>query len=752
MSFSLSANTDGRRAKALAERHARLRELPLVALFFLVAAIVTTYPLIRKASYAIPGGLGDPAMVTFLLAWNADRLADGLRGFWDAPFLYPHQHTIAYAEHMFGVAIFTAPLQWLTRNAVLVYNIAFLGSFVLAGVGMYALTRELFGRKDAALLAAIAFVFNPYRASQITHLQVLMAGWMPLALWGLHRYFASGSRHALAAFATAFVLQAWSNGYFLFFFAIATAVVIAVELVSPRLPRVRIAEALAIAGCAIAAALAPFVWGYLRVQRERSLDRGADDFSYYSARLIDYLRISPGGWSWGGLLTPGGPERQLYLGFVAMAFAVSALVMAVLDLRDSGFGIRDSSNPKSQIPNPDTSWREWRRLVVTYALVTLVALWVSMGPGPWRLYDLFYRFIPGFSGMRVPARMATIVDVGLVVLAAAGAARLLARLPRRVAPVVTGALALVVIVEGRLPVSIDPFPPIERRLDRAAYEWLRDSPPGAVIELNIAQQNDFHPYTLIYQFNTLLHRHPIVNGYTGWTSGLQEFLGGPASPFREPGHVREALEALRAIGVQYVLLHWWTYTDAGEPARIMSEVRAASDQYVEERAFQSTFAWRLTGAGSAPVGGSVVSGRRIDPSSFTMAASHAADRLPLIVDGDIETRWLTGTRQVGGEWLEIRFKQPTDVSHLRFETSPRGLVDYPRHLAVESLDEAGSPRLLFDDSVLTRLIASLVVDERRAPIDLELPPNRTSTLRIRQTGQTHRWFWSVHELSLWSRL
>src|SRR2546422_383010 len=283
-------------------------EIPMVALFFLVAAIVTTYPLILKASYALPGGLGDPALVT--------------------------------------------------------------------------------------LLAAIAFVFNPYRASQITHLQVLMAGWMPIALWALHRYFATGSTRALAGFAIAFGLQALSNGYFLFFFSMATAVVIAVELVRPRLPRARIVGDLAVAGIGIAAALAPFAWMYIRVQRERSLDRGMDDLLYYSARIADYFRISPGGWSWGGLLAPGGPERQLFLGLVAIAFAAVALVMAV---RSRG---------------------DWFRYVVTYALVTLVALWISTGPGehdPWRPYDLLYRVVPGFSGMRVPARLATIVDLGLVV-------------------------------------------------------------------------------------------------------------------------------------------------------------------------------------------------------------------------------------------------------------------------------------------------------------------------------------------------
>ena len=36
-------------------------------------------------------------------------------------------------------------------------------------------------------------------------------------------------------------------------------------------------------------------------------------------------------------------------------------------------------------------------------------------------------------------------------------------------------------------------------------------------------------------------------------------------------------------------------------------------------------------------------------------------------------------------------------------------------------------------------------------IDLALPPNRTTTVRLRQTGAAHTFYWSVHELELWER-
>ncbi len=707
------------------------QEAAAITAFFAVVAVAATYPLIRRAAFALPAGLGDPALVTFLLAWDADRIAHGFHNFWEPPFLFPHRHTLAYSEHMLGVAVLTAPLQWLTRNPVLVYNVAFLGSYVLAGVGAYVLTRSLWGRRDAAVLAGLAFALCPYRLGHVMHLQMLTAGWMPVALWALHRYLASGSRPALAGFAVTFLLLSLSNAYYLYFFALAVAVVIGVEMiVRPAVGLRRLLPELAGTGAVIAATLAPFAWMYLRVQRENAFYRGADEFINYSARLSDYVTVPQGVWNWRGLLHQGAPERQLYLGCYAMSFAILGLITAATKEDLAGRGRRV-------------------RLVITYTLVTLMAFWLSLGPGAWRPYGLLYRLMPGFSGMRVPARTATVVDLGLVVLASAGAAWLFRRLRRRTALIVAIALGTLVIVEGQQKMSVDPFPPVERRLDRATYEWLRDEPPGAVVELRMTQQNDAHSFTLFYQFSTLIHRHPIVNGYSAWPSVLQEFLGGPAAPFGDATRLSETLRALRAIGVRYLLLHWWTYRDVNEAAQTLWAIRAASDQIVEERQFKSTFAWRLAEA-ARPASSAAPTVVRIDPGAFTAAASDMQERLPLLFDGDIETGWITGTPQAGSEWLELRLDKPRDVSRVRIEMSPRALVDYPRRLVVESVDAGGRSRVLFNGTVLQRLIESITIDDRRPPIDIDLATNTTSVLRLRQTGET-RWAWSVHELSLWER-
>ena len=223
---------------------------------------------------------------------------------------------------MLGVAIFTAPVEWLFGNPVLTYNVAYIGSYVLAGFGMFLLTRALWGSTAAALLSGLAFALTPYRLAQTSHLQVLMNGWMPIGLLALHRYLASGSRRWLAAFAAAYLLTALSNAYYTYFFLLPIGVVIGIELVRPRLPRTQILRDLTVAGLAIAAVMAPIALVYIRLQRDMGFTRDVGQLGGLSARLADYFRVAAGAWNWGGLLPDGGGERQLFHGFTVIVFAV----------------------------------------------------------------------------------------------------------------------------------------------------------------------------------------------------------------------------------------------------------------------------------------------------------------------------------------------------------------------------------------------------------------------------------------------
>jgi len=696
-----------------------------IAAIFGGAAVLATYPLVLRLPTWIAGGLGDPILNSTALAWDADRIRHGFRAFWDAPFLYPHRDTLAYTEPLIGVALFTAPADWLSGNPILAYNLAFIGSFALAGAGMFLLARHLWGRDDAAILAGLAFALTPYRHAQTTHLQVLMNGWMPVALWCLHQYMETGLRRWLAGFAAAYAVLGQSNAYYVYFFLVAVGAVVGVELVWPRLPRARMVADLAASGAGVALAIAPLAVVFYRLHRDLGFERSPDELQGLSASLMDYLRVADGAWRWGGLVPLGAPERQLFHGFVVIAFAV----FGATTLRAGG---------------------RWTRSVVTYLLLTVVAVWLSLGLGPWLPYGVLFRVVPGMNGLRVPARLASVVIVGLAALAGAGFAWLLARLPRGASLAVAVAIAALIVIEGQHginPAALTEVPRLTANSwDRVAYSWLRDSPPGAVLELDIAHLDDFKPFTTIYQLRSVWHRHPIVNGYAGWKSMLQELLGGPASPLKDGARIPDMLRGLRAIGVRYVLLHENTFADPSEMRQIAGAVETATDQIAEARRWPGIFAWRLTDAPVEPARADA-SLHRLGSDAFTLRASTHEERLPLLVDGDIDTRWLTGEPQNGSEWIEVQFARTSNVARVRLENSRRSVVDYPRRLTIESVDESGAIRTIFEGAVVDLLIEAVAADERRTPLTIDLPPNRSTRLRIRQTGAGNEW-WSIHELEI----
>jgi len=68
------------------------------------------------------------------------------------------------------------------------------------------------------------YAFGPFRMSQYAHVQMVATGWIPIALFGLHRYFSTRRPRWLALFAVAWILQALSNMYIGYFIAVPIAV------------------------------------------------------------------------------------------------------------------------------------------------------------------------------------------------------------------------------------------------------------------------------------------------------------------------------------------------------------------------------------------------------------------------------------------------------------------------------------------------------------------------------------------------
>jgi hypothetical protein len=711
------------------------REGVVVVGVFTVLALAATFPLVVHLGRALPGDLGDPLFTSWVLGWDAERLRHGLRGVWDAPMLFPSRNTLAFSEHMLGIAVFAAPIVWLTGNPILAYDLAFIASYVLAGFGMYLLARPITGRRDAAFLGGLAFAFGPPRALHISHLQVLASGWMPIALWGLHQYFTRRSFLALAVFAAAFSVQALSNGYFLYFLAIAVLIVVAHEIVLRRpvdADRMRLMAGLAAALAIVLVFVGVVALAYLAVRHQYGFRRPYDDWTMFSADLRSYVSVPPTVRVWSRWLAGDrAPERQLFPGLIALMLGAAAL------------------------------WpgRARQPMALLYAAIGAVALVLSLGPEPsaWshRLlpsgpYLWLTRVVPGFDGLRVPARLSVLVFLSLGVLGAIGAARLLARMSRPVQCAFVSVMAVGIFVEGwAAPIALAPFDAHGRPGDRAAYRWLAQRQPGAVLELPI------HDWaiapTLTYQYATLSHGHPIVNGYSGYGSALQTFLGGAGSPLADRDQLDEALTMLRAIGVRYVLVHPRDYADPDDGVATAAAIRAMPRHVAEELRTDDVIGFRLADGAAAPPPPAHEIIRRLDTSEFRAAASDVAERLPLALDGDADTRWLTGRPQAGDEWIRLELDRPRNVARVGLQTAERSFGDYPREIVVESQSDGGLATVLYHERSLMAFGQALAAGSPYPWIMVDLPRNSTRTLTIRQTGRARRWFWSVHELGVWER-
>ncbi|MEO5822183.1 MAG: hypothetical protein ABIT71_16890 [Vicinamibacteraceae bacterium] len=565
----------------------------VVALLLAAIAVAVTWPLATVLGSALPGNLGDPLLNSWTLGWGSERLAAGLRGFWDGRAFFPYPDTVAFSEHLLGITIFVAPVYWLSQNAVLTYNVAYLASFVHAGLAMWLLVRRLTGRTDVALIAALAFAFPLLRTTgQHTFLHMQVSGWVPLCFWALHRY-ADGRRltDALLAAGT-FVLAVLTSLYFAFVLLVPVtyaAFVLLRPSAERRLDWRMVAHA-AVAAALAAAVLAPVLLRYQRVSAAHGFERTTAESARYSADVVSYVGVwhqsdfrpflrdeqtvvralFPGliitalaaaacawrrprwtrhaAWTWGAPLAGGALAA---IGVLAPLPQAGTIGLALFLLR-------------ALLPLPASTAGLYGRVAALAFLLSLGPVpafdgtaMAASGPHAW-LLDL----VPGASGLRMPARHGMMVSFALAVLAAYGATRVLAWRPLldRAGPALTGVAALVVADGYAGPLTMAPFEARGSAEDRRVHAWMASEGPGPVMHLPIADA-DLRPEVanasvqLTFHYATLLHGQPTVTGGTDFMPRLGRWLHGEGSPFRTPMDAVDALDVLRRLGIRYVLLH-----------------------------------------------------------------------------------------------------------------------------------------------------------------------------------------------------
>jgi hypothetical protein len=212
-------------------------------------------------------------------------------------------------------------------------------------------------------------------------------------------------------------------------------------------------------------------------------------------------------------------------------------------------------------------------------------------------YSFFYSNVPGFDGLRVPARFAMLVVLFLAIGAGCGAAAIEAR--HRHGRGVVMALALFAVVEAlAAPITINGTveePRYVKPPDRvytgqdvpAVYRFLQTLPsPGTVVvEFPLGEW----AYELRYVFYSTAHWHPLLNGYSGHF---------PLSYNMNATHLRHpvdspdaAWQTLMKSGATHAIVHLQYYRD-DEGEKIVTWLNARGAKQIADFGSDRIFALR----------------------------------------------------------------------------------------------------------------------------------------------------------------
>ena len=493
----------------------------------LITAVVTWPQAMHLSTHVMSHD--DPLFSMWRLAWVAHALVTDPSHLFDANIFYPATNTLAYSDAMMLEGLIGAPLFWIGVSPIVIYNLLLVGAIVASGLAMFLLARDLTGDDKAAIVSAVIFTAAPYRIEHFMHLELQWAMWVPLAFWAMHRAMDSRPWQYGVLAGVFLWLQIMSSVYYGVFLAMTMATLALALLATHPREAARALPAIAI-GVALALVLAvPYARPYLETAHTLG-DRETAEVAAYSATLASYVASPPQSLLWGWTAYRfGSAELKLFPGAITIVLVIAS------------------------------AFHRPRRLTLVYASLALVTILLSLGlNGP--VYAWLFDHVSALRGFRSPSRFGIMVACALAVLAGFGARTLRERLvsanSRAEAAFTGGLLMLIAIDNATTGLWLGP-PPYQPAGAYNVYKTIRGLGPGPIVELPLPRLDRLPGREATYQFWSITHWQPIVNGYSGHYP--REFVQTVDRMEHFPDD--RSLAQLRAIGVRYIVVHRAFYRD-----------------------------------------------------------------------------------------------------------------------------------------------------------------------------------------------
>jgi len=635
----------------------------------------------------------DTRLNAWILAWVDHAAWTRPTALFDANIHHPALNVLAGSEHMIGVSLQLLPFEPFVDGAIARHQLALALSSALLAATSLAAVRWATASWWAASLAAAFALLMPWRVTELAHLQLSSAQWLPLVWAGVMRgMLGEARRRDLFLFGVVLTLQLLSSFYLAYFLTLSCAVLVGTVAAIHR-PRWRDLRRLAIASAPGYAVFVLSALPYLRQRAEAQLTSTLDPA--LSLGLGPALGVIAPRWPWGWELL-NAPANY----WTPVAVAVLAAIGLAASWRK---------------PAADRTDRTDRQHVFSLGLAAIVVLSVVMmiggsieiGGSTWPTpARLLAEVLPGFSALRGPSRWGILAATALPLLAGVGAHAIDtwagARASARAAVGVASALCFAWFTIPTAPAWNAPD------LLAGRYAALRALPPGPLLELPWPKGAGDVEYGSRSVLASTLHWRPLLNGYTGHRPRQYRFLQRIAE--RLPAE-RSLTQLHRLTGFRHILLDgrhipaasrslWLSAEQAGLLRRVHTSPQTVIYEVVGWESGGDLAGALLDPARRARTFGGLPRSA-LALSSGALSGDARAGELSATTAARHDSAWFNDAR--------LRIRNDTSQAWPGFDSNPNGLVQlrYSYFPALPDRTDAPDTRDDVDDrrEVVTRIAA-----------------------------------------------
>ncbi len=383
-----------------------------------------------------------------------------------------------------------------------------------------------------------------------------------------------------------------------------------------------------------------------------------------------------------------------------------------------------------------------------YLLMLALSLLLCLGPyiyccrhlicvGP---YYLLARFVPGFDGVRVPARFIMIAALALSIFIAYGVSWLLRQWPRH-SPWLLGVIVPLLMLELCCLPLVN-FPVATAKNIPAVYRWLGQQPqPKVILEMPLPHKLEETWQETYYMYYSLYHGKQLVNGYSGYfphsyfylcRTGMRDF----PSPL--------AMGLLRELGIDYLILHRHKYPPEAW-RQMTTRLKGYHDRLQLERCCGSSYVYRVVS--NNYLDKYHFQGKSLSAKKWRVMASRKNRLVRALIDGNLDSYWTTGDNQRPWDFVAIDLGQPGVVARIVMELGAQ-VWHYPGGYRVEISQDGNNWQALVVEPEAVPPLWSFSKQPHAVKFVIPLPRQRCRYLRIIQTNSQRHHPWTIYELRL----